>query len=191
MRRGYRFNLAAALSLLLSLTAGVAWTGSYARPLDWHLLGIAHSADLRRVNLDRRSVVSMMPVQRPGAPHYGYWDAGWALSRSGRLTLLAQTADYEGNLRALYAAPPSLIAELSGPGRARAVAFGRMPDARTWWNRLGFAWAVDGQSAADDRGAAGGRVSVRARMITVPYWSIVLVGLLFPLLWLRSKRSLR
>jgi hypothetical protein len=29
---------------------------SYARPLDWHLLGIAHTADLTRVNLDRCTV---------------------------------------------------------------------------------------------------------------------------------------
>ena len=56
------FNLVAAVSLLLSLTAAAAWAMSYARPLDWHLLGIAHSADLTRVNLDRAYTVSMTPA---------------------------------------------------------------------------------------------------------------------------------
>src|SRR5919112_3698768 len=121
------FNLVAAVSLLLSLTAAAAWAMSYARTLDWHLLGIAHSADLTRVNLDRRAVVSMTPVNGFHVPRYGYWDALWARSQSGRLSLVAQAADYGGDLHAVYASPPSLIVELSGPARARAVAFGRMP----------------------------------------------------------------
>ncbi|HEY0157121.1 MAG TPA: hypothetical protein VGF28_07500 [Thermoanaerobaculia bacterium] len=51
------FNLAAAFSLLLSLTIAAAWATSYAQPRDWHLLGLAHSAGLTRVDLDRRGVV--------------------------------------------------------------------------------------------------------------------------------------
>lgn len=79
------FNLVAAVSLLLSLMAAAAGAMSYARPLDWHLLGIAHSADLTRVNLDRRTVVFMMSVNGSNVPHYGYWDALWTRSQSGRL----------------------------------------------------------------------------------------------------------
>jgi hypothetical protein len=185
------FNLAAAVSLLLLLTAVAAWAMSYARPLDWHLLGTAHSSDLTRVNLNRRTVVFMTPVNRSNVPGYGYWDALWARSQSGRLSLVAHAADYGGNLRAVYASPPSLIVELSGPARARAVVFGRMPDSRPWARRLGFAWDADVREAGDDRGGAGGPVSVRARMIMLPYWSIVLLGLPLPLLWLRVKRRSR
>jgi hypothetical protein len=185
------FNLAAALSLLLSLTAAAAWAMSYARPRDWHLLGIAHSADLTRVDLERRTVVVMMPADLSSAPSYGFWDAGWALSRSGRLTLLAQTIDYEGNLRRVYASPPSVIVDLPGPARARAVAFGRVPDSRPWARRLGFAWDADAQQAVDHRGGVGGPVNVRARMIMSPYWCIVLLGLPLPLLWLRINRRSR
>ena len=186
------FNLVAAVSLLLSLTAAAGWAMSYARPLDWHLLGTAHSADLARVNLDRRAVVSMTPVNGPDAPRYGYWDALWARSQSGRLTLVAQAVDYDGgDLRGVYASPPSLTVELSGPARTRVMAFGRMPDSRPWARRLGFAWDADAQQAADDRDGVGGPVSVRARMITLPYWSIVLLGLPLPLLWLRVNRRSR
>ena len=184
------FDVAAALSLLLSLTAAAAWALSYARPRDWHLLGTAHSADLMRVDLKRRTVVSMIPVNGSDAPHphYGYWDGWWALSQSGGLTLLAQTVDYDGNLRGVYASPPSLIVDLPGPARARAEASCRMPDPRRWASRLGFAWDADAQLAAGDRDEGGGPVSVRARMITLPYWSIVLLGLPMPLLWLRGNR---
>ncbi len=143
------FNLAAALSLLLSLTAAAAWAMSYARSPDWHLLGIAHSADLTRVNLDRRTDVFMMPVDGSHVPSYGYWDALWTRSQSGRLSLVAQAADYGGNLRAVYASPPSLVIDLPGPARARAVAFGRMPDSRPLARRLGFAWDTDEQQAVD------------------------------------------
>jgi hypothetical protein len=182
------FNLAAALSLLLSLAAAAAWAMSYARPPGWRLLGIAHSADLARVDLDRRTAVLMMPVNGPNVPRYGYWDALWARSQSGRLSLVAQAADYGGNLRAVYASPPSLIVDLSGPARTRAVAFGRVPNSRPWARRLGFAWDADAQQAVDE---VGGPVSVRARMIMLPYWSIVLLGLPLPLLWLHVNRRSR
>lgn len=183
------FNLVGAVLLLLLLTAAAAWGMSYARPLDWHLLGSAHSADLTRVDLNRRTVVLMMPVDGSNVPRYGYWDALWARSQSGTLSLVAQAADYGGNLRAVYASPPSLIVDLSGPARTRAVAFGRVPNSRPWARRLGFAWDADAQQAVDDRDGVGGPVSVRARMIMLPYWSIVLLGL--PLLWLRVNRRSR
>jgi hypothetical protein len=185
------FNLVGAVSLLLLLTAAAAWAMSYARPLDWHLLGIAHSADLTRVDLNRRRVVSMMPANGSNVPRHGFWDALWARSQSGRLSLVAQAADYSGNLRAVYASPPSLIVDLAGPARARVVAFGRVPNSRPWARRLGFAWDADAQQAADDGNGVGGPVSVRARMIMLPYWSIVLLGLPLPLLWLRVNRQSR
>lgn len=182
-------NIAAALSLLLSLTASAAWAMSYARPFEWHLLGVAHSADLTRVNRTGRTVVFMSPVKLPHAPRHGFWDALWALSRSGRLTLVAQTVDYDGTLRGVYASPPSLVVDLSGPTRARVVAFGRTPAARPWARRLGFAWDIDAQQGVNEHGGARGAVSVRARMIMAPYWSIVLLGLPLPVLWLRVNRS--
>jgi hypothetical protein len=184
------FNLVAAVSLLLSLAAAAAWAMSYARPLEWHLLGTAHSAGLRRIDLDRRTAVVMMPVDGSNVRH-GYWDALWARSRSGRLSLVAQAADYGGGLRAVYASPPSLIVDLSGPARTRVVAFGRMPRSRPWARRLGFAWDADARQAAGDGDGVGGPVSVRSRMIMLPYWSIVLLGLPLPLLWLRVDRRSR
>jgi hypothetical protein len=184
------FN-AAALSLLLSLAAAAAWAMSYAQPLDWHLLGIAHSADLTRVNLNRRTVVFMRPVNSSNAPRHGYWDAAWVLSQSGRLTLVAQAVDYDGKVRGVYAAPPSLIVDLSGPTRAQVVAFSRVPDSRRWARQLGFAWDADAQLAGKDGNRLRGPVSVRAWMIMSPYWSIVLLGLPLPLLWLRVKRRSR
>src|SRR5918999_1243387 len=119
------FNLAAALSLLLSLAAAAAWAMSYGRPPAWRLIGIAHSADLTRVNRGRRTVLFTTAANWSKAPHYGFWDAWWALSQSGRLTLLAQVVDYEGALRRVYASPPSLIVDLPGEvlpqiGRARS-----------------------------------------------------------------------
>jgi hypothetical protein len=128
----------------------------------------------------------MTPVNESHAPRHGYWDALWARSRSGRLSLVAQAADYGGGLRAVYACPPSLVVELPGPARTRVAAFGRVPDSRPWARRLGFAWDADAQQAADEGGGGGGGpVSVRARMIMLPYWPVVLLGLPPPLLWLR------
>lgn len=188
------FDIAAALSLLLSLAAAVAWAISHGQPAGWHLLGMAHSADLIRVDTNTPAVVLMMPVNRSDVPPYGYWDALWARSQSGRLSLVAQAADYDGNLRALHASPPSLVIDLPSPARARAVALSRVPDSPLWAHRLGFQWAADAQQSVDQGdgiGGGGAHVSVRARMITLPYWFIVLLGLPLPLLWLRGKRRAR
>jgi len=181
------FNLAAALSLLLSLAAAAAWAMSYARPPSWRLIGIAHSADLTRMNRGRRTVLFTTAANWSKAPHHGFWDAWWALSRSGRLTLLAQVVDYEGTLRRVYASPPSLIVDLPGQARAQAVVFGRMPDAGPSASWLGFA-LHSGAQLAD---GVGGPVSARAWMVTLPYWFLVLLGLPMPLLWLRVARRRR
>jgi hypothetical protein len=184
------FTLAAALSLLLSLAAAVAWAMSYAPRPDWRLLGIAHSADLTRVNRERGTVLFMTAPNWSKTPHYGFWDAVWALSQSGRLTLLAQTVDYEGTLGRVYASPPSLIVDLPDQARTQAVLFDRMPDSRPWRSRLGFALHSDAK-LVDDGDQVGGPVSARARMVTLPYWFIALLGLPLPLLWLRATRRRR
>ena len=184
------FNLAAALSLLLSLAAAAAWAMSYARPAGWRLIGTAHSADLTRVDRGRRTVLFTTAANWSKAPHYGFWDAWWALSQSGRLTLLAQVIDYEGTLRRVYASPPSLVVDLPGESRAQAVVFGRMPASGLGASWLGFAWHSDAQ-LADDGDGVGGPVSARAWMVTVPYWCIVLLGVPMPLLWLRVTRRRR
>jgi hypothetical protein len=180
-------NLAAALSLLLSLAAAAAWAMSYARPPGWRLIGIAHSADLTRVNRGRRTVLFTTAANWSKAPHHGFWDAWWALSQSGRLTLLAQVIDYEGTLRRVYASPPSLVVDLPGQARPQAVVFGRMPDSAPWASRLGFALHSDAQLVV----GAGGPVGARAWLVTLPYWLIVLLGLPMPLLWLRVTRRRR
>jgi hypothetical protein len=184
------FNLAATLSLLLSLAAAAAWAMSYARPPGWRLIAIAHSADLTRVNDGRRTVLFTTAANWSKAPHHGFWDAWWALSQSGRLTLLAQVIDYDGTLRRVFASPPSLIVDLPGQARAQAVVFGRMPDSGPWASRLGFALHSDAQ-LVDDGDGVGGPVSARAWMVTSPYWLIVLLGLPMPLLWLRITRRRR
>ena len=74
------FNLAAALSLLLSIAAAAAWTMSYARPPGWRLIGIAHSANLTRVNSGRGTALFTTGANWSKAPHSGFWDAWWALS---------------------------------------------------------------------------------------------------------------
>src|SRR5687768_18290906 len=106
LMKRWLFNLAAALSLLLSVAAVAAWAMSYARP-GWRLIGTAHSADLTRVDSGRRTVLFTTTANWSKAAHHGFWDAGWALSQSGRLTVLAQTVDYDGTLRRVYASPPS------------------------------------------------------------------------------------
>jgi hypothetical protein len=181
------FNLAAALSLLLSTAAAAAWAMSYARPPGWRLIATAHSADLTRVNRGRRTVLFTTTAHWSKTPHHGFWDAWWALSQSGRLTLLAQVIDYDGTLRRVYASPPSLIVDPPGQADLQAVVFGRMPDATSWASRLGFALHSDAQVA----NGAGGPVTARAWMVTLPYWFIVLFGLPMPLLWLRVTRRRR
>ena len=184
------FNLAAALSLLLSIAAAAAWAMSYAQTPDWRLIGIAHSADLTRVNRGRRTALFTTAANWSKAPHYGFWDAWWALSQSGRLTLLAQVIDYDGPLRRVYASPPSLIVDLPDQARPQAVVFGRMPDSGPWASRLGFAFHSDAH-LVDEGDGVGGAVSARAWMVTLPYWFIVLPGLPMPLLWLRVTRRRR
>jgi hypothetical protein len=170
------FNVAAALSLLLSIAAAAAWTMSYARTPSWRLIGMAHSADLTRVNRGRRTALFTTAANWSKAPHHGFLDVWWALSQSGRVTLLAQVVDYDGTLGRVYASPPSLTVDLPGQARPQAVVFGRMPDSGPQANRLGFAWHSDAQLVDDGHGV-GGPVSARAWMVTLPYWFIVLLGL--------------
>jgi hypothetical protein len=184
------FNLAAALSLLLSIAAAAAWATSHARPSGWWLIGVAHSADLTRVNRGRRTALFTTAANWSKAPHYGFWDAGWVLSRSGRLTLLAQVVDYDGTVRRVYASPPSLTVDLPGQARRQAVVFDRMPDSGPRASRLGFARHADAR-LVDDGDAVGGPVSARAWMVTLPYWFIVLLGVPLPLLWRRVTRRRR
>jgi hypothetical protein len=181
------FNLVAALSLLLSLAAAAAWVVSYARPSGWRLVGTAHSADLTRVSRGRSTVLFTTTANWSNAPHHGFWDAWWALSQSGRLTLLAQVVDYEGTLRRVHASPPSLVVDLPDQARSQAVVFGRMPDSGSWERRLGFALHSDARSV--DGG--GAPVSARAWMVTMPYWFLVLLGLSTSPLWRRVFRRRR
>jgi hypothetical protein len=180
------FNLAAVLSLLLSIAAAAAWAMSYAQPRAWRLIGIAHSADLMRVNSGRGTVLFTTAANWPNA-HAGFWDAWWVLSQFGRLTLLAQNLDYDGTLRRVYVSPPSLIVDLPRPAGPQVVVFGRTPDSGSSASRLGFALHSDAQPVAK----VGGPVSARAWMVTLPYWFIVLFGLPMPLLWLRVTRARR
>ena len=187
LMKRWLFNLAAALSLLLSIAAAAAWAMSYARPPGWRLIGTAHSADLTRENRGRGTVLFTTTANWSKTPHHGFWDAWWALSQSGRLTLLAQVIDYDGTLRRVYASPPSLIVDPPGQARAQVVVFGRTPDSGRWVGWLGFALHSDAQQGVGDAGP----VSARAWMVTLPYWLIVLLGLPVPLLWRRVTRRRR
>jgi hypothetical protein len=180
----WSFNLAAALSLLLSIAAAAAWAMSYAQPPGWRLIALAHSAELTRVNSGRGTVLFTSVANSSKAEHAGFWDAWWALSQSGRLSLLAQAVDYDVPLRRVYASPPSLIVELPGQVQPRALVFGRVPDSGLWANRLGFAFHSDAQPVHE----AGAPVTARAWMLTLPYWFIVLLCLPMPMLWLRVTR---
>ncbi len=95
-----------------------------------------------------------------------------------------------GTLRQVNASPPSLIVDLPGEARPRAVVFGRMPDSGRWASWLGFALHSDAQ-LVDDGDGGGGPVSARAWMVTLPYWFIVLLGVPMPLLWRRVARRRR
>ena len=181
------FNLVAALSLLLSLAAAAGWAKSYASPPGWCLIWIAHSADLTRANHGGGTVLFTTAAHWSKDSHYGFWDAWWALSQSGRLTLLMQVIDYEGTLRRVFASPPSLIVDLPGQARPQTVIFGNMPTSWPWARGLGFALYSDAQLVA----GVGGPVSARAWMVTLPYWFIVLLGLPMTLQWLRVTRRRR
>ena len=184
------FNVAAALSLLLSIAAAAAWAMSYAPTPGWRLIGTAHSADLSRVDRGRHTALFTTAANWSNTAHHGFWDAWWARSQSGKLSLLAQVIDYDGTLHRVYASPPSLTVDLPGDARQRAIVFGRMPDSGPPANRLGFAWHSDAQQV-DDGDGVGGPVSARAWMVTLPYWFIVLLGLPMPLLWRRQSRRRR
>jgi hypothetical protein len=138
------------------------------------------------VNRGRSTALFTTATNWSKAAHYGFWDALWALSESGRLTLLAQAVDYEGTLRGVHASPPSLIVDLPGAARPQAVVFRRVPEA----GRLGFALHSDAQVVNAGDGV-GGPVSARARIVTLPYWFIVLLGLPMPLRWLQVSRHRR
>ena len=177
------FNFVAALSLLVMLAATAAWAMSYAQRAEWRLIGTAHSADLTRVRSEPRTVLFATTPNWSKSPNHGFWDAWWALSHSGRLTLLAQVIDYDGTLRQVRASPPSLVVDLPGPARAQAVVFGLMPDSGSWPSQLGFGWRSDAQVVD--------AVGVRAWMVTLPYWFIVLLGVPLPVLWLQGARRRR
>lgn len=178
------YSLTVAFSLLLSLAATLAWAVSHARPSGWHLIATAHSADLTRVDAGGRSALFTTTANWSTTPNHGFWDAWWARSRSGRLSLLAQVIDYEGTLLRVYASPPSLVVDVPGQPRPQALTLDRMREAGPGETWLGFAR----QSDAGAVDGASGPVGARAWMVTVPYWIVVLLGLPMPLRWLRAFR---
>ena len=181
------FNLGAALSLLLSIAAAAAWVMSHVRPPGWFLIGTAHSADLTRVNSGLGTALFTTTADWSKDEHHGFWDAWWALSQSGTLTLLTQVIDYDGRLHRVYASPPSLTVEPPGEARPQAVVFGRTPDSGPLAGWLGFALHSDTQQVVGDAGP----VSARGWMVTLPYWLLVLLGLPLPLVWRRVIRRRR
>lgn len=180
------FNLAAALSLLLAGAAAVAWTLSHLRPSGWRLIGIAHSADLTRVDRERGTAHFTTTARWSKAPHHGFWDAGWAVSQAGQLTLLAQAIDYEGTLSRVYTSPPSLSVDLPGQASQPVVVFARTPGSGGVASWLGFALHSDSQ-----RSGGAEAVTARVWLLTLPYWFIVVLGLPLPLTWLRVTRNRR
>jgi hypothetical protein len=133
-----------------------------------------------RMSSGRRPLLYATVANWPKGEHHGFWDAWWCSSQSGRLTFLAQVVDYDGTLRGISSSPPSLVVNLPGEARQQAVVFGRMPETGGWANWLGFGLHSDAQTVEG--------VSARAWMMTLPYWLIVLLVLLPPLLWLRVTR---
>jgi hypothetical protein len=180
-------HVVAALSLLLAIAASVFWAASYRKPHDWRLLGSAHSSELMRVPVDRRGGVSLVPADLSIPAPHGFWDALWALSHSGSLTLVAHAVDYDGHIARIDAVAPAVTVELSGPLRIRATVFDLERRAGVRSRLLGFSWDADAGQARSDRGS----VRVQARSFTVPYWSIVLIGLPLWLRWLAANRRRR
>jgi hypothetical protein len=182
--KGRLFTIAAALSLLLSLAAVFAWATSYAQSTRWRLIATAHSADLTKLSSERGTALFTTVPDWTTPDHHGFWDAWWMLSKSGRLTLVAQVVDYDGTLRRISSSPPSLTVEAPGPTPAQPAVVARVHNDEAVKSWLGFASHSDTQTVD----GANGPVTARAWMITVPYWFILLVGLPIPLLWRRARR---
>jgi hypothetical protein len=174
------FNLACALSLLLGIVSAAAWAASYSEAPAWRLIATAHSGDLTRLNGEPRAALFTTTPNWSTSPNHGFWDAWWRLSRSGKLTLLAQVIDYEGTLRQVESSPPTLTVDLPDSSSSQAAVFARETNAGNSANLLGFSFRSDAQMA--------GQVSLRAWMVTWPYWFIILLAVPLPVLWLRAAR---